>query len=161
MAVHPSFTSRYTVAFQYTHCACVICRSLRTIPWSQKLAEQVRLARLIIWRALCSTQRVHRRPPRKQSQPSRSWNRDSTPNLDPGLSNEVSVRVLCARRYLLNRYFISLSVCWSTSHWTSCSTDSANTREWLASSWQPQLGQTFWTDLDIRKSKSWWFVPWK
>ena len=65
----------------------------------------------LILRALCSTQRVQMQPLRKQSHPSQSWNRDSTPNVDPGLSNEVSVRVLRARRYLLNRYIMSLSVC--------------------------------------------------
>jgi hypothetical protein len=71
-AVHPSFTSRWTVAFLYAHCAWVICRKQHMSPQAQKSANGIRFACWICC-ALCSTQSAHCWPSRKQSQPRRSW----------------------------------------------------------------------------------------
>ncbi len=122
-AVRPSFTSRWTVAFLYAHCAWVICRSGHMSPWAQKSTNCIRFACWICC-ALRSTQSAHSWPSRKQSQPRQSWYRASTPSLEFGLSNEVSVRIPFASRYCLNSCTTLPSICWSYSHWTSCSTKS-------------------------------------
>ncbi len=53
-AVRPSFTSRWTVAFLYSHCTWVICRSCCMSPQAQKSANCVRFTHWICC-ALCST----------------------------------------------------------------------------------------------------------
>ncbi len=118
---------------------------------------------------LCSIHSAYSQPSRKQSQPRRSWNRASTPSLEFDLSSEVSVRIPLASKYRLNNCTTLPSVCWSYSHWTSCSTKSLRMHVcpglwhrmiWdIDSSWHLQLGHTFRTNLSMRNSCQ--LVPWK
>jgi hypothetical protein len=79
-------------------------------PRAQKSANCVRFAHWICC-ALCSTCSEHSRPSRKQFQPKQSWNHTSTPYLEFGLSNKVSVRIPPASKCRLNNSTTSPSIC--------------------------------------------------
>jgi hypothetical protein len=79
------------------------------------------------------TQSAHILPSRKLSQPRRSWYSAARPNREPGCMIDFIVLVPREERYLLNRYTISGSICWSLSHCTKDPNNYVNIAVWLLS----------------------------